>query len=126
MKGFIPRRRLFPLSAACAAFGRMDARAEDKLLGEIVEFNGAMLFLETRVPALVIGAIRNGKTTVVGFGEISDGSGKVPDGQTMMRIGSITKAFTGQVLAGLVAQGAVEADRPPAGPSRLAREGAGA
>ena len=107
MKGFIPRRRLIALSAACAAFGRMDARAEDKLLNEIVGFNGAMLFMDARVPALIIGAVRKGETAVFGFGETSPGSGKAPDGQTMLRIGSITKAFTGQVLAGLVAQGAV-------------------
>ena len=107
MKGFIPRRRLIALSAACAAFGRMDARAEDKLLNEIVGFNGAMLFMDARVPALIIGAVRKGETAVFGFGETSAGSGKTPDGQTMLRIGSITKAFTGQVLAGLVAQGAV-------------------
>ena len=84
------------------------ARAEDKLLNEIVEFNAAMMFMEARVPALVVGAVRNGETAVFGFGEISDGSGKAPDGNTMMRVGSITKAFTGQVLAGLVSQGKVK------------------
>ena len=107
MTGFIPRRRLVALSAAGAVFGRMGARAEDKLLNEIVSFNGAMLFLDARVPALIIGAVLKGETAVFGFGETSAGSGKTPDGQTMLRIGSITKAFTGQVLAGLVAQGAV-------------------
>ena len=96
------------LAAASTLFAATVARAQDKLLTEIVGFNGAVLFMETRVPALVIGAIRNGETIVVGFGEISDGSGKEPDGQTMMRIGSITKAFTGQVLAGLVTQGSVK------------------
>jgi len=99
---------LVALAAASTLSAATGARAQDKLLTEIVGFNGAMLFMETRVPALVIGAIRNGETIVVGFGEISDGSGKEPDGQTMMRIGSITKAFTGQVLAGLVAQGSVK------------------
>ncbi len=99
---------LATLAVASSLFAATVARAQDKLLTEIVEFNGAMLFLETRVPALVVGAIRNGETTVVGFGETADGSGKVPDGRTMMRIGSITKAFTGQVLAGLVTQGSVK------------------
>src|SRR5436190_6281127 len=93
---------LVVLAAAGTLFAASIARAQDKLLAEIVGFNGAMLFLEARVPALVIGAIRNGETTVAGFGEVAAGSGKEPDGQTMMRIGSITKAFTGQVLAGLV------------------------
>ena len=84
------------------------ARAEDRLLNEIVEFNGAMLFLNSHVPGMVIGAVRNGETAVFGFGQASGGAGKEPDGQTLLRIGSITKAFTGQTLAGLVDRGAVK------------------
>ena len=96
------------LSMASALIPAAAVRAEDKLLEEVVGFNGSILFLEAHVPALVIGVVRNGETAVVGFGEISDGSGKAPDGQTMMRVGSVTKAFTGQVLAGLVTQGTVK------------------
>src|SRR5262249_3090635 len=105
------RRRMLgcvALGAASALFSATSARAQSKLLGEVVEFNGAMLFLESRVPGLIIGAVRNGESAVFGFGEAADGSGKAPDGQTLLRIGSITKAFTGQVLAGLVAQGTVK------------------
>ncbi|MGD9882822.1 MAG: D-alanyl-D-alanine-carboxypeptidase/endopeptidase AmpH [Reyranella sp.] len=82
-------------------------QAQDKLLDEVVGFAGTILFLDARVPALILGAVRDGRTAVFGFGETSDGSGKEPDGNTMLRIGSITKAFTGQVLAGLVSQGTV-------------------
>ncbi|MEO8630634.1 MAG: D-alanyl-D-alanine-carboxypeptidase/endopeptidase AmpH, partial [Betaproteobacteria bacterium] len=84
------------------------ARAEDKLLEETVGFAGTVLFLQTHVPALVIGVVRDGKTAVFGFGETSDGSGKPPDRHTMLRVGSLTKAFTGQVLASLVADGTVK------------------
>lgn len=102
-------RKLAVAGCAVAALSLATmARAEDKLLNEIVEFNGAILFLESRVPAMILGAVRNGETIVVGFGETSDGSGKTPDGQTMLRIGSITKAFTGQVLADLVGKGSVK------------------
>jgi D-alanyl-D-alanine-carboxypeptidase/D-alanyl-D-alanine-endopeptidase len=100
------------VSAASVLVAATAARAEDKLLNEVLEFNGVMLFMESRVPALVIGAVRNGQTVVVGFGDMADGSGKAPDGQTLMRIGSITKAFTGQVLAGLVARGSVKLTDP--------------
>src|SRR5215510_593220 len=64
----------------------------DKLLEETVGFTGSILFFEYGVPGLVLGAIRNGETAVAGFAE---GSGKKPDGDTMMRIGSISKVFTG-------------------------------
>jgi D-alanyl-D-alanine-carboxypeptidase/D-alanyl-D-alanine-endopeptidase len=84
------------------------ARAQQKLLDETVEFTGTVLFLQSHVPALIIGAVRDGKTAVFGFGETSDGSGKAPDRHTMLRIGSITKAFTGHVLAGLAADGTVK------------------
>jgi D-alanyl-D-alanine-carboxypeptidase/D-alanyl-D-alanine-endopeptidase len=98
---------LVVLSIAGAWTGATSARAEDKLLNEIIEFNGAMVFLNSHVPGMVIGAVRNGQTAVFGFGQASDG-GKEPNGDSMLRIGSITKAFTGQVLAGLVDGGKVK------------------
>jgi D-alanyl-D-alanine-carboxypeptidase/D-alanyl-D-alanine-endopeptidase len=82
--------------------------ADDKLLAETTEFTGQVLFLQSHVPALVLGVVRDGKTAVFGFGETSDGSGKPPDRQTLLRVGSLTKAFTGQVLASLVADGTVK------------------
>jgi D-alanyl-D-alanine-carboxypeptidase/D-alanyl-D-alanine-endopeptidase len=97
---------LVMLSTA-SAWTATSARAEDKLLNEIIEFNGAMVFLNSHVPGMIIGAVRNGETAVFGFGQASD-SGKEPNGDTLLRIGSITKAFTGQVLAGLVDDGKVK------------------
>jgi D-alanyl-D-alanine-carboxypeptidase/D-alanyl-D-alanine-endopeptidase len=91
------------LTAALAA----TARAEDKLLAETVEFTGTFIFLEAKVPGLVIGVVSNGETVVRGFGEIAQGSGKAPDGDTPMRIGSITKVFCGATLASMVADGKV-------------------
>ena len=40
------------------------------------------------------------------------GSGKEPDGDTLMRIGSITKAFCGATLASMVADGTVNFGDP--------------
>jgi serine-type D-Ala-D-Ala carboxypeptidase/endopeptidase len=90
------------LAMIIVVFGT-SARADDKLLDETVQFTGTLLFLQSRVPALVIGVVRDGKTAVFGFGKTSDGSGKPPDRHTMLRVGSLSKAFTGQVLASLVA-----------------------
>jgi D-alanyl-D-alanine-carboxypeptidase/D-alanyl-D-alanine-endopeptidase len=84
------------------------SRADAKLLEEIVEFTGTVLFLQNHVPALVIGVVRDGETAVFGFGETSDGSGKPPDRHTLLRVGSLTKAFTGQALASLVAEGTIK------------------
>src|SRR5262245_64787921 len=88
------------------------SQAKDKLLEEAVDFTGTMLFLDSKVPGLVIGAVRNGETTVAGFGKIRDGSDQAPDGKTLVRIGSITKAFTGAVLASLAGDGTVRFTDP--------------
>ncbi|MFP3340580.1 serine hydrolase, partial [Micrococcus sp. SIMBA_131] len=72
-----------------------------------VSFSGQVLYLQTDVPGLIIGAVRDGETAVFGFGETAKGNGKTPDGDTLMRVGSISKVFTGAVLASLVADGTV-------------------
>jgi serine-type D-Ala-D-Ala carboxypeptidase/endopeptidase len=93
--------------AVALPLGTARARAEDKLLADTVELTGAVLYLSAKPPAFVIGAIRNGETVVRGFGEIAKGSNIAPDGDTLMRIGSITKAFCGATLASMVADGKV-------------------
>ena len=77
-----------------------------------VDFTGTIIYLGAKVPGLVIGVVRNGETVVRGYGEISDGSGKEPDGDTLMRVGSITKAFCGAALASMVADGKVKFTDP--------------
>jgi D-alanyl-D-alanine-carboxypeptidase/D-alanyl-D-alanine-endopeptidase len=94
------------LAAASLAVGAPCAAQADALLDEVVGFSGDILFLQYKVPGLIIGAVRNGETAVHGVGEMADG-GEAPDGDTVLRIGSITKAFTGQVLAAMAADGTV-------------------
>jgi D-alanyl-D-alanine-carboxypeptidase/D-alanyl-D-alanine-endopeptidase len=115
------------LAASVTATAPDTARA-DALLDEAVEFTGQVLYLEHKVPALIIGAVRNGEVSVHGFGQRSDTDNRPPDGNTMLRVGSITKAFTGQVLAHLAAKGTVSLtqrvsktapDLTPAKPIRL-------
>lgn len=81
--------------------------AESSLLREAVEMTGTMMYLGFQPPALILGVVRDGETVVEGFGEYRPGADLPPDGDTVMRIGSITKTFTAATLAGLVADGAV-------------------
>jgi D-alanyl-D-alanine-carboxypeptidase/D-alanyl-D-alanine-endopeptidase len=105
-RGFFSLR----VAIAAAVFGAgfaasaNPARA-DALLDEMVAFTGQVFILDTKVPAVVIGAVRDGEMSVAGFGERAGPGSPAPDGATIMRIGSITKAFTGDVLAHLVANG---------------------
>lgn len=100
------------LASALMLAAAMPGAAADKLLHEAIELPGAVLFFDSGVPGLVLGMIHNGETAIVGFGKISDASDKVPDGATMMRIGSITKVFTGTALASLVGDGTVKLSDP--------------
>jgi serine-type D-Ala-D-Ala carboxypeptidase/endopeptidase len=104
LRGFIDA--MFAAMFAAAILAPLPARA-DKLLDETVPLTGAFIFLGAKVPGFVIGAVRNGETSVQGFGKIADGSDKAPDGDTLMRIGSVTKVFCGAVLASMVADGKV-------------------
>jgi serine-type D-Ala-D-Ala carboxypeptidase/endopeptidase len=87
------------------------ARA-DALLDEIVDLTGQIFIIDTKVPAVVIGAIRDGETSVRGFGERAGEGSPPPDGDTILRLGSITKAFTGEILAHLAADGTVALTQP--------------
>ena len=94
-------------AAALTIFAAAPAAADEALLKEAINLQGIALYFSSGVPALVLGVVKDGETAIVGFGETAEGSGKEPDGDTMMRIGSITKVFTGTTLASLVADGTV-------------------
>jgi D-alanyl-D-alanine-carboxypeptidase/D-alanyl-D-alanine-endopeptidase len=70
--------------AAALIFGGMalatQTRANDGLLEEALQFTGTVLFPETKVPALVIGAVRNGESAVAGFGRARAGRDQAPEG----------------------------------------------
>jgi D-alanyl-D-alanine-carboxypeptidase/D-alanyl-D-alanine-endopeptidase len=99
------------LAALGIAPSSQQARA-DALLDEMVSFTGQVFFIDTKVPAMVIGAIRDGETSVAGFGQRAGPGSPAPDGDTIMRIGSVTKTFTGEMLAHLAADGTVKFSDP--------------
>ena len=106
------RRDVLGLLAATALPWSRPSQASQALLDESVGFAGQILFLALKVPALVIGVIRDGQTSIQGFGHRADKAGEAPGGDTLFRIGSVTKSFTGQVLASLAADGTVSLADP--------------
>jgi serine-type D-Ala-D-Ala carboxypeptidase/endopeptidase len=90
----------------------MQAAQADPFLDEVVRFNAQVLFLEQKVPALVMGAVRHGEISVHGFGERAGKGSTAPDGDTVLNIGSMTKTFTGGVLAHLAASNTVQLTQP--------------
>ena len=62
---------------------------------------------------LVVGVRRAGVSQVHDYGKVETPAGeRVPDGRTLFEIGSVTKTFTGVLLAEAVARGEVKLDDP--------------
>jgi serine-type D-Ala-D-Ala carboxypeptidase/endopeptidase len=51
---------------------------------------------------MVLVVFRGSDTVIQGYDETTKGNGSVPNGNSLLRLGSITKVFTGEVLAALV------------------------
>jgi D-alanyl-D-alanine-carboxypeptidase/D-alanyl-D-alanine-endopeptidase len=64
---------------------------------------------------LVIGCLAGGEQRLVGHGHVRTGAPDLPDSSTIFEIGSVTKVFTGLLLADLAEQGLVRLDDPLAG-----------
>lgn len=90
---------------ACCMSVRGDHREQvDELVKPLIESD--------LLAGCVVGVIDKGKTEVYGYGEVTRGKGQTPDGRTVYEIGSVTKAFTGTLLADMVRQGEVKLDEP--------------
>jgi serine-type D-Ala-D-Ala carboxypeptidase/endopeptidase len=61
---------------------------------------------------LVLGCLQGGEQRVVGYGHLRTGTKDRPDGATIFEIGSVTKVFTGLLLADLAEQDLVGLDDP--------------
>lgn len=61
---------------------------------------------------LVVGLIDGEGQRVFSYGTMSSAERKVPDGDTIFEIGSVTKIFTGMLLAEMVGRGEVQLDDP--------------
>jgi D-alanyl-D-alanine-carboxypeptidase/D-alanyl-D-alanine-endopeptidase len=113
MIGSVHRRLVLSVATAASIVAApVIASAEDRLLQEAVNFTGTIAYLGSGAPGMVLAAVRDGETAFAGFGEISKGSGKEPDEHTLLRIGSISKAFCGDLMASMVADGTIGATDP--------------
>ncbi len=106
------RRDVLGLIAGAALPWPCPTRASQALLDDSVGFTGQILILSVKTPALMLGVVRNGQTSIQGFGRRAADTSEAPAADTLFRIGSITKAFTGQLLASLAADGVVSLADP--------------
>jgi CubicO group peptidase (beta-lactamase class C family) len=97
--------------SACGA-GDRSSRLTDQ--DEVKALLVKLVDEEKRVPGIVVGMIANDpqERWVVGYGRLNDADNRVPDGDTVFQIDSITKVFTGTLLTQAVVTGEVKLDDP--------------
>lgn len=61
---------------------------------------------------MVVGVIGSQGSRTLGYGKLSAGGPRTPDGDTVYEIGSVTKVFTSLLLADMVQKGEVRLDDP--------------
>jgi len=79
-------------------------RADTPLLREATGLMGTAMWLDSGAPGMVLVAVRGHDSLVQGFGETTRGNGMAPDGRSLVRLGSISKVFTTELLAGMAAE----------------------
>lgn len=81
-------------------------------LDERVDSAVKLFFLKPNTVGMVLGVLKDNSTHVYGYGETERGNGKIPNGNTLFEIGSISKTFTATLLADLVVKKKISLDAP--------------
>src|SRR2546430_595907 len=88
--------------------GPATAHADALVLKDAASMSGAVMWLSSGAPGLVLAVVRGGDSVVLGFGETRPGNKIEPDGRSILRMGSIAKVMAGHVLASMAADGTVK------------------
>jgi D-alanyl-D-alanine-carboxypeptidase/D-alanyl-D-alanine-endopeptidase len=114
----LTRRRaaLALLGASVLAIHSAGAPAQAAAAHSFPEDSAILAILRTRVdagrsPGIIVGLLENGRTRFVAYGSSGRADG-VLDEHTVFEIGSITKVFTGTLLADMARRGEVALDDP--------------
>src|SRR3954453_4186686 len=105
-------QRHFMILATLALTATIARTAVCKDDAKIVEGLVDPLLKADAIVGCVVGVFDGGSTQIHGYGEIHRGAGDKPTGDTIYEIGSMTKAFTGTLLADMVKRHLVKLDDP--------------
>src|SRR5215471_10790115 len=102
---WVMRRRIALTLALASVLAPAHVRAADPVLEEATDLHGAAMWMESGAPGMVLVVVRGDADLVRGYGETERGNHHEPSGDTLLRLNSITKVFTAEVLASLAAGG---------------------
>src|SRR5262249_30358704 len=118
-----PRANSLAASLALVLAGApASARAGDIVLKDAASMSGAILWLSSGAPGLVLAVVRGDDSVVLGYGETRPGSKVEPDGRSILRMGSIAKVMAGAVLPNMSAGRPPKTARPPSQKTPPARD----
>ena len=89
-----------------------DTAPTDPVLAEATDLAGAVMFIDSGAPGMVLAVVRGDRSIVLGFGETERGNKHAPDGKSLLRLNSITKVFTTELLVSLAADGKLRLTDP--------------
>jgi D-alanyl-D-alanine-carboxypeptidase/D-alanyl-D-alanine-endopeptidase len=88
------------------------SRAAGPVLQEATDLAGIVMFVDSGAPGMVLVVTRGSDSIVLGYGETEKGNKQTPDGNSLLRLNSITKVFATEALASLVADGKMRVTDP--------------
>jgi D-alanyl-D-alanine-carboxypeptidase/D-alanyl-D-alanine-endopeptidase len=104
----------FILLAVVLALGMPIAAraADDPVLAEAADLSGFVMFHDSGAPGMVLVVVRGDATLMRFYGETEKGNHRLPDGTSVLRLNSVTKVFTTEVVAALAAEGKLSLTDP--------------
>ena len=92
--------------------GAAEQPPADPVLAEAADLAGYAMFMDSGAPGMVLVVVHGGHSLVLGYGETEKGNKRAPDGNSLLRLNSITKVFASEVLVSLAAEGKLRLTDP--------------
>jgi serine-type D-Ala-D-Ala carboxypeptidase/endopeptidase len=86
--------------------------AQQPLSLSVAALRGQTIFEQSAITGMVLVVVRNSEVMIKGYGETAPGSGRTPDSNSQLRLCSISKVFTGDLLTRISAAGTVSLTDP--------------
>ncbi len=106
--GHLIAAALFAWSASAVAGTNAGLPSDDEVRGVLRD----AIETDKRSIGMVVGLISADGVRIIGYGRLGPADDRVPDGDTVFEIGSISKTFTGTLLADMSLKGEVSIEDP--------------